>query len=125
MDGIVQLLRCSLIRQGLPLSIAFEIDVDLTGGGDVARGGIVGELGAVNLVEAVRVVAVDDDVDFVQNGPASLFELLGALGMDAEQGPAAFGFRKRESFGALLNIYVKLLRGMLNGVMDTPARVKI
>ena len=45
--------------------------------------------------------------------------------MDAIEGAATFGFRKREAFRALLDIYVQLLGGMANGVMQTYAGVKI
>src|SRR5438270_8168616 len=121
-DGIVQLLRRSLIRQHPALPVALQIDVDLAGGGHVARGRVVSELSAVDLVETIGVVAVDDDVYFVQNGAASVLVLFGALGMDAEESPAAFGLRKREPFRALLNVYVEFFGSMLNGMMDAPAR---
>ena len=86
---------------------------------------VIGKAGAVDLVETIGVVAVDDDVDFVQDGAASVLILLRPLGVDAEESPAAFGLRKREPFRALLNVYVEFFGSMLNGMMDAPARVEI
>src|SRR5205807_7899382 len=68
---------------------------------DVSGVRVVLKIRAVNLVEAVRLVAIDDDVYIMQLGPATFFELLCLGGVNGEKRPAAFGLGKRESFGAL------------------------
>ena len=61
----------------------------------------------------------------MQHGAAALLELLGTFGVDRKESSTRFGLRESESFGALLNVDVKLFRGTLNGVANPPARVKV
>src|SRR5690348_6401908 len=59
----------------------FQIDANLAFRGDYLGDGIIGKIGAVNLVRAVLVASVDNDADVMQRGAATLFILLNAGGV--------------------------------------------
>ena len=91
-DGILEFLWSRLVGRGYPAGVGLQVDLHFSSGRDVARLRIVGEVVAINLVEAGGIAAVEDDVDVVQLGMAVELELLDALGANGEGGAAGFGF---------------------------------
>src|SRR5262249_55064860 len=76
-----------------------QVNANLAFGGDDFGYGIIGEIGAINLVSAILIAPVDDDADVVQGSLAAFLVLLHAVSMDGEQHLAAFGLGEGETRG--------------------------
>ena len=69
-DWILKFPGSALVRSGAARWIGLQIDLHLAVTGDVARFLVVGEVVAVNLIEAGGIAAVENDADVVQFGAA-------------------------------------------------------
>src|SRR5205085_8475416 len=112
---ILQLRRRRLVGLHRAFGVGLEVDVDLAFGADVLGAWVVGELAAVYLVKAVRLAAVDDDVDLVELRAPALLELQSVRRSHREQRAPALGARNRPTLGALLHVEPKLFAGILGG----------
>ena len=124
-DGIPHLPRQRLVIQALAFGVTLQVDVDLSPGNHGSRLRVILKVVAVDLVEAVRLAPVHDDVHVVQLGMPALFEL-GCLGSsNREQGAPAFTLGKRESFARLLNLNAEFSRKILERAAHLVARPQV
>ena len=124
-DGILQLPGRTLIGLGRAAGIALEIDVDFTARHHRARLRIVFEVGAVNLVEAIRLPAVNHDVDVPKLGPAAIRVLHRIGRANGKQRAPGLRLGERKALRALLDVNPELLRQLLQEAQVLDARVQI
>ena len=124
-DGILEFLGSSLVGPGQAGRIGLQIDLHLAVSGDVARFLVIGEVVAVDLVEAGGIAAVENDADVVQFGAAIQLELLETAGLDGEQSSLAVGLGELKSVGGLLDVDSDLVGNFLEDVAEALAGVEI
>src|ERR1700685_1148731 len=112
-DGILEFLGSSLIGAGLTRRIGLQIDLDFTVSRDVARFLVVGEVVAINLVEAGGIAAVENNADVVQFGATVDLELLEAASLDGEQSSLAVGLGELKARRGLLDVDANLVGKLL------------
>src|SRR5271166_6831529 len=91
-DGILQLLWSRLIGRGPAPGVGFEINLHVAPRGDVSGIWIVGEIVAVNLIEARGIAAVENNADIVQFGVAIELELFNIFSVYGKNRATALGF---------------------------------
>ncbi len=91
MDRIFQIPGRRLIRIDQALRIRFQVDLDFTLRGYVARLLIVFKVVPINLIEAAGIASVEGDRYVVQFGTAAGLELDSLARLDPEQRSTLFG----------------------------------
>ncbi len=97
-----------LVWLGWTFGVTLKVDIDLTDALDVAALGVVGELFAIDLVEAVVAFAVHHDMHVLQVGMSALLELHGVGSTNCVNRASALGLGEGEPLAGLLNVDTKL-----------------
>ena len=110
MYGVLQFLGRGLIGMGRQGAIALQVDINCPLANHLPGLRLIEEVTAGDLVETVRLAAVDYDLHVPQFGAAALFVLGGALRPHGKQGMSTLRFREGETLGVLLHPARKLSR---------------
>ncbi len=124
-DGVFHLARRALVVQQLTLGVALQVNVHFAAGFHRTGLLVVVKIVAVNLIEAIGVSSVNDDVDVLQVGAATLLVLHHLGGMNGKQRASAFALVEREALTGLLHLDAKFRGKVLQQQALLDARVKI